>query len=252
MMPLANWLGMAATSLVAALLLATNGFGFAVLAAPFFLLLVPPAVAIQVTIILALAISIWVLPGVRHSIEWPLLLRLSVGGIIGLPLGLAGFAYAEPIAIRAVAGAVIAAFAGAQAYSRYHQRPPSLAMHPVGDFAAGAAAGAATGLIGMPGPPLVIYLILVGAPAQLSRATQIAFFALVFAATLAANAALRGVPGIDWAIAASLMPTTGFGAWLGMHVGNRLDGNAATVLAIAVLGATGLYTLAFAIAATLW
>lgn len=252
MMPLENWFGMAVTSFAAAILLVTNGFGFAVLAAPFFLLLAPPAIAIQVTIILALGISIWVLPGMRHDIEWPLLARLVVGGIIGLPLGLAGFAYAEPIWIRAVAGAVIAAFAAAQAYNHYHQRPPSLTMHPLGDLAAGAAAGGATGLVGMPGPPLVIYLILVGAPAHLSRATQIAFFALVFAATLAANAAFRGVPGIDWAIAASLMPSTALGAWLGTHVGHRLAGSAATVLAITVLGATGLYTFAAAIAATLW
>ena len=46
-MTLVPWLGMAATSLFAALLQATNGFGFAVLAVPFFLLFAPPEQAIQ-------------------------------------------------------------------------------------------------------------------------------------------------------------------------------------------------------------
>ena len=181
-----------------------------------------------------------------------MLLRLTLGSLVGLPLGLAAFAYAEPLIVRAAAGTMITIFAAAQAYNRYHRRPPSLAMHPVGDLAAGALAGAATGLVGMPGPPVVIYLIMVGAPAQLSRSTQIAFFALIFAATLAAAAAFRGVPGTDWAIAASLMPPTALGACVGMRIGNRLDNNTAAILAIAVLALAGLYTLAAAAHAALW
>jgi uncharacterized membrane protein YfcA len=251
-MTLAPWLGMAATSFVAAMLLTTNGFGFAVLAAPFYLLFAPPAQAIQVTIILALAISLCVLPSLHRRIERPLLLRLAVGSLVGLPLGLAAFAYAEPVTIRATAGAVIAAFAAAQGYNHHNRRPPSLAMHPVGDLVAGAVAGAATGLVGMPGPPVVIYLILVGAPAQMSRSTQIAFFALIFSATLAADVVVHGVPRSDWAIAGSLMPLTAFGAWVGARIGNRLDENASAILAIAVLGAAGLYTLAAALRAALW
>jgi len=243
---------MVATSFCAAMLLTTNGFGFAVLAIPFFLLFAPPAQAIQVAIILALAISLCVLPGLHRGVQRPLLLRLAIGSLVGLPLGLAGFALADPRVMRGVAGALIAVFAAAQGYNHYHRRPPSLAMHPVGDLVAGAAAGAATGLVGMPGPPVVIYLILVGAPTQMSRATQIAFFALIFAVTLAANAAFHGVPRADWLVAATLMPPTAIGAWAGTRLGNRLDDDTATVLAIVVLAVAGLYTLAAALHAALW
>ena len=148
-MTLAPWLGMAAPSIVAAMLLTTNGFGFDGLAVPFFLLFAPPGEAIQVTIILSLAISLTVLPGLRHGIEWPLLWRLAIGSLVGVPLGLVAFAYAKPLIVRAVVGAVIAMLAAAQAYNRYHQRPPSLVMHPVhssgygpASFHAGGAAGA--------------------------------------------------------------------------------------------------------------
>jgi uncharacterized protein len=251
-MSLAPWLGMAATSFLAAVLLTTNGFGFAVLAAPLFLLFAPPDEAIEVTIILSVAISLAVLPSLKHGVGWPLLLRLVGGSLIGLPLGLVAFAYAEPLVVRAAAGALIAAFAAAQGYNHYHRRPPSLALHPVGDLVAGTAAGAATGLVGMPGPPVVIYLILTGVPMQMSRSTLIAFFALIFAATLAADAVIRGIPGKDWLVAASLMPTTALGAWVGTRIGKRLDHNAATILAITVLGVAGVYTLAAALHAALW
>jgi uncharacterized membrane protein YfcA len=98
----------------------------------------------------------------------------------------------------------------------------------------------------------VIYFIMVGAPAQLSRSTQIAFFALIFAVTLAANVVFRGVPGVDWVIAASLMPATALGAWVGTRIAKRLDDNMATIFAIAVLGLAGLYTLAAALRVALW
>src|SRR5271170_4916839 len=192
--------------------LAPNGFGFAVLAVPLFLVFAPADQAIPVAIILSLLILLTVLPGLYRRVEGPLLLRLTIGSLFGLPLGLAAFADAEPRIVRAAAGGVIAVLAAAQALNHYRRRPPSLAMRPMGDVLVGVIAGAATGLIGMPGPPVVIYLIAVGAPVQMGRATQMAFFALVYAATLAADAALHGVPGRDWVIAVSLMPTTAIGA----------------------------------------
>jgi hypothetical protein len=82
---------MAATSLVAAMLLATNGFGFAVFAVPLFLLFEPADEAIRIVIILSLAILLAVLPSLYRQVEGPLLSRLIFGSLLGLPLGLAAF-----------------------------------------------------------------------------------------------------------------------------------------------------------------
>src|ERR1700723_2794784 len=95
------WAGMAGTSFAAALLQATNGFGFAVLAGPFFLLLAPPGEAIQIIIILSLAMSAVVVPGVRRAIDGTLLARLSLGSFIGLPLGLVAALHADPMLVSA-------------------------------------------------------------------------------------------------------------------------------------------------------
>src|SRR5437868_3520560 len=74
-MGFADWLGLAATTFVAALLYAVSGFGFAVLAAPLYLLFTAPAQAVQLVIIISTALAIIVLPGLRRSVAPMLLLR---------------------------------------------------------------------------------------------------------------------------------------------------------------------------------
>ena len=110
----------------------------------------------------------------------------------------------------------------------------------------GAVAGIATGLVGMAGPPPLIYLMLAGAPMTTLRATLIGFFAVIYGATLAADVVFVGVPGTDWLIAASLLPLVWVGGRIGLRVGDRLGEAAAAMLAVAVLAVAGLYTLAAA------
>jgi hypothetical protein len=62
------FIALAATTLVAALIYAISGFGFAVLAAPLFLLFLDPARAIQLAIIISTALAIGVVPGLLRAI----------------------------------------------------------------------------------------------------------------------------------------------------------------------------------------
>jgi uncharacterized membrane protein YfcA len=246
------WAGMAATSFAAALLQATSGFGFAVLAVPFFLLLAPAGEAIQINIIVTLALSAVVVPGVRREIDPKLLTRLTLGGLIGLAPGLVAALHADPMIVRTTAGATVAVFAAALAVNRYRRRPPRLMMTPGRDIAAGAVAGVATALVGMSGPPVLIYLMLAGAPVRTVRATLLSFFALSYAATLAAEMVFLGVPEADWLVAASLVPFAWVGGLIGLRAGDRLSEAAAAALAIGVLAVAGLYTLVAAAGAALW
>jgi hypothetical protein len=70
---------LAPTTFVAALLYAVTGFGFAVLAAPLFLLFTDPAPATQLVIIISTVLSIVVLRGLLPAIAPWLLLRLAPG-----------------------------------------------------------------------------------------------------------------------------------------------------------------------------
>jgi uncharacterized membrane protein YfcA len=241
---LPHWAGLAATTLVAALLYAVSGFGFAVLAAPLFLLFADPARAIQLVIIVSTALSLVVLPGIWRAIAPGLLLRFVLGSLAGLPLGLFAFRFADPVAVRGTAGAMILAFAALMAFLRRRRGGlwAPLAMRPGRDVAAGALSGFAAALVGMAGPPVLIYLLLGGAPPRTVRATLLSFFSLSYGTTLAAHAATIGVPGETWLAAVILIPFAVIGGFAGRPIGDRLGAEGFARLAIGLLAVAGLYT----------
>lgn len=247
-MTLFGWAGLAGTTFVAALLYIVSGFGFALLAVPLYLLLIDPAQAVQLAIILSTALSFTVVPGLRRTIAPVLLLRLTVGSLLGLPFGLFSFRYADPLLVRLGVGATILAFAVLMtAFRRRGARP----WVPLGrtqgrDLAAGAVAGVATALVGMAGPPVLIYLLLAGTETQTVRSTLLAFFALSYGATVASHAATIGIPGATWVAAAILAPFALLGGLVGRPIGDRIGTDGFAMLAIALLTVAGLYTVAAA------
>jgi uncharacterized protein len=244
-----GWVGLAATTAVAAALQAAGGFGFAVLAAPLFLMFVDPGEAVQLVIILTAALSIVVLPGLRRSVDRWRLLRLAIGCLAGLPIGIAAFAHTDPIAVRATIGVTILVFAALLVRSRRraaYEPAGTFGTSPGRDLAAGAVSGAATALVGMSGPPVLIYLLLAGVPPRPLRATLLAFFALSYMASLTAHAVTIGVPARTWLAAAVLAPFAFLGGLAGRPLGDRLGAEAFNTLAIGLLTATGVYTLAAA------
>jgi uncharacterized membrane protein YfcA len=241
---------LAATTFGSALLYAISGFGFAVLAAPLFLVFLDPARAIQLVIIISTALSIAVLWGLLPAIAPWLLLRLALGSVVGLPLGLVAFRYADPILVRAAAGAMIFGFAILMAISRRRSGQPGEGKHWTAfamsrglDLAAGAVSGFTSALVGQPGPPVLIYLLLAGAAPRTVRATLLAFFALSYGVTLASHAATIGIPAATWLAAGILIPFAFLGGLAGRPIGDRLGAEAFAMLAIALLAVAGAYTL---------
>src|SRR5262249_18828966 len=119
----------------------------------------------------------------------------------------------------------------------------AVAMSPVLDFVAGAVSGIASALVGQPGPPVLIYLLLAGTEARTVRATLLAFFALSYGVTLASHTATIGIPAPTWLAAAILIPFALLGGLAGRPIGDRLGAEAFAMLAIALLAVAGAYTL---------
>ena len=248
-MDLLDWAGLAATTAGAALVYTLTGFGFAVLAAPLFLLLVDPAQAIQLVIVISTALSLFALLGLWRAVVPGLLLRLGLGSVAGLPLGLIAFRHADPVLVRAMVGATILGFAVLLGRRRRAGgRSGPVAKRPGFEIATGMLSGVATALIGMAGPPVLIYLLLAGAPPQTVRATLLSFFAFAYAVTLASHAATIGIPAQTWLSSGILIPFAVIGGLAGRPLGDRLGAEAFAVLASLLLGAAGLYTLAVAAA----
>ncbi len=246
-----DWAGLAATTFAAAVLQAASGFGFAVVAVPLFLFFLDSAGAIQLGIILTAALSAAVLPALRRAVDRGLLLRLSLGSLAGLPLGLLAFRRADPTALRAAVGAVILGIAALLALLPSRRGSTLFATNRGLDCAAGAVSGVTTALFGISGPPIVIYLLLAGtSPARL-RATLLSFFCICYAAAILFHAVTLGIPIPTWIRAGILFPFALFGGLLGRRLGDRLGPRAFAVLAIALLAATGSYQLAAALGSRL-
>src|SRR5260370_34814140 len=233
---------LATTAFGAALVYAVTGFGFAVLAAPVFLLLSAPAPAPQLVIIISTVLSIVVLRGLLPAIAPWLLLRLALGSLVGLPLGLVAFRYADPSLGRGAAGALTFGFAILLAVSRRRsgqhgqgKHSTAFAMCPGLDLAAGAVSGIAGALVGQPGPPVLIYLLLAGTAARTMRATLLAFFALSYGVTLASHAATIGITAPTWLAAGILIPFALLGGLARRPIGDRLGREAFSKLAICLL-----------------
>jgi len=246
-----DWAALAATTAGAAVLYTLTGFGFAVLAAPLFLLFVDPQRAIQLVIIISTALSLVALPGLWRAVTPGLLLRLGLGSFAGLPLGLIAFRRADPVLVRALVGGVILAFAVLLGWRRWYaagEPPGAFVIRPRLEVATGALSGIATALVGMAGPPVLIYLLLAGAPPRTVRATLLAFFALAYAVTLCSHALTIGLPAKTWLLSGVLLPFAVLGGLAARPLGARLSADAFAVLAILLLAAAGLYTLVTAAA----
>ena len=226
-MDLLDWAGLAGVTAGAALVYTVTGFGFAVLAAPLFLMLVDPAQAIQLVIVISTALSLVALPGLWRVIAPGLLLRLVLGSLAGLPLGLIAFRHADPVLVRAMVGATILGFAVLLGRRR-HAGDLSLpfAKRLGLEIATGMVSGIATALIGMAGPPVLIYLLLAGAPPRTVRATLFSFFAFAYAASLASHVVTVGIPARTWLSAGVLIPFAFLGGLPGRPLGDRLGADA--------------------------
>ena len=64
-----------------------GGFGFSMITVVGLTLLFPPAVVVPVVLLLEVLASAFLIAGVWHKINWPALLWLSIGVLVGTPAG---------------------------------------------------------------------------------------------------------------------------------------------------------------------
>lgn len=173
------------TVFAAGLLRALTGFGFALVAVPLLSLVLPPAEAVALTVLLQVAILPRDLRPGAGAPDRRLLAGLAGGAVIGLPLGQLALLQLDPDLCRlATAGFALAALAAQVASARIAAR---VALAP--PAAVGGLSGFMAGLAAMPGPPAVLYALSQPLGAPVMRATLLAFFG---------GLALLSLPGLAW------------------------------------------------------
>ncbi len=240
-----DWALLAAVTLMAAIAQAATGFGFGLIVTPFLLIILDSSAAIQVTIACTTVISAVVIPRIWRAVQIRLLLRLIGGSIVGFPIGMLAFMRADLATLKLAVGVMILIFTACVIVSTRQLSAsspgPEIATRPRNDLIAGMASGALTAALGMPGPPILIYLLHMRMPAEVLRATTLSLFAFSYLVSLLAHASLVGITPAVWTMAGVLAPIAVVGGFIGHATAHRLSTRAFRVAVLSILGGAGVY-----------
>src|SRR5699024_3525440 len=178
--------------LVAALLQTSTGFGFSILATPFLLLLFEPREAIQINLALSLVISIGLITNIHQDIDLGMLKRLVISSAAGLPAGIFVFLVLDMNHLKLGISLIIIALTVMLMLQFRMRRSRGR------DLAAGALSGSLTTSIGMPGPPLLLYFSGTDTQKETLRATTLAFYLFIYAASLVIQVMFAGTNTLIW------------------------------------------------------
>lgn len=158
--------------LLAAFMRGVTGFGFAIAAVPLMSLVMEPRMAIGVSILLPLPSGLMDLAKAWPQSHRRVMPRLIGGAIVGTPIGmlLLGVMAAD-LQRMIVAAAALYALGAVYLFKDPEKLGPLGRPTP-----AGLSAGLLNGLAGMPGPPVVAYILTQPITPAMSRASLIAFF----------------------------------------------------------------------------
>lgn len=226
--------------LLATTLKAFAGFGFGLAVVPLLSLVMPPVVAVPLALALDLLSAMQLAPKARHDADWNSLKRLVPAALLAIAPGIWVLAIIHPEALRIGISAILLITVALMASGA--QLP--LGLPKAATFGIGATAGALSGAVGMPGPPVMIYFLARPITAATKRASLLMFFIFTDIGTLALGA-MTGLTTIDTLIVAlSLIPAL----MIGNFIGHRLFGLASEqqyrAIALALLTVIGLVAFA--------
>ncbi|SHK35822.1 sulfite exporter TauE/SafE family protein [Desulforamulus aeronauticus] len=246
---------------VASMSQAAIGFGFAVVATPFLLLVFNSRDVIQMSIMLSFLIAVILTPKIKDEINDDMLKRLIIGSLLGIPVGLFFFAYVSLSVLKLTVSIVILALTFFLISRWYTAKGDSFAVgeEPApfsssfkkwlqepeqrNEILVGLCAGTLTTSVGMPGVPLALYFAMNNTPKGTVRSTTLAFFIFVYILSMVIQAL---TVKISWpvVIASSyLIPAAIAGVYLGHILFDKIDQKMFQIITNGILVITGFYML---------
>ncbi len=242
---------LAAVSFCAAAVQAATGFGFAILAVPFFLLILGSLSAIQVTAVANLVLSLVLLPRLVREVPLAHVVWLAAGSAIGFPAGLAVFRAADLDSVKIAVGAIIVLLAlcllwrdwRSAGSDRAPQEQSPFRPRPAIELGVGIVSGTMAGALAMPGPAVMLYFLVRRAGKRVARAATLILFAFSYGSVTAMHALWGGMTGETWLLAGLLLPAVIAGAAVGHVATGRLSEERFHTAVLVILLASGLYAL---------
>ncbi len=197
---------------------ALTGFGYALVAAPFLVLVFPPHEVVPVVMVSWIPLAALLLGEARGAMNLRRIGGWLTGAVVGIPVGVYGLAHIAEGPMRVVIGGITVAAALAMWVHPARPWRHEAAAAPIAGLLSGLLGGAS----GMSGPPVVLFALNQGWPPAETRANLIGYFVAKHAIALV-SLALFGV--LDRrAIELSLwaMPGLGVGAAVGLYLKSRV------------------------------
>jgi uncharacterized membrane protein YfcA len=207
-----------AVVLVAGTAQTVTGFGFALVAVPFLIIVLEPEQVVVLTSLLALTNSALVAGRVFDRVPWPTVGRMLAGSLAGMPLGLMVLLFAPDDALRIGVGVASILMALALRSGLTFERRGT-----AGELIAGATSGVLNTSTSMNGPPVVLYLTGRRLPPDEFRGGLSAYFFISGLISIAAFA-VSGV--FTWkaaALAAFALPAVFVASAIGHAVVGRVN-----------------------------
>jgi uncharacterized membrane protein YfcA len=200
------------------------GFAFSALCgALLFHVIDSPVYAVQVMIVCSIAIQMFGVAALWHSIDWRSLPLFLIGGLPGVPVGVYLLTHLPTDAYRSILGGLLIAY-GTWLLLRRPTR--TLQAGPVADLCVGFLGGLTGGLAGFPGASVTIWCGLKGWDKARQRGVYQPFILCMQPVSLLAIQLMQPesstMARLDWQTLA-FVPAALAGAWLGLRIFKRLS-----------------------------
>lgn len=228
--------GLTLATIVAGVIRGFTGFGAALVMAPAFVLVVDARESIVLITLLNLITMTQLLPPAVRQADWRVVVPMSLAACLCLPLGTWLLLAVDGDVLRRAIALIVGAF-GLVLLVGWH---PDVRPRRALSGAVGAASGVLTGLGGIGGPPVVLYLLSGPSAAARDRASFISYFAIVQGVGLVPLALAGLIAREHVVLALALTPAYFAATWIGARLFARARDDLYKRVAIGVLLAIAL------------
>ncbi|GIU20549.1 sulfite exporter TauE/SafE family protein [Shewanella sp. MBTL60-007] len=232
------------TVFFAAALQAATGFGFGLIGVSFLLILLQSNSAVQIVIILTLAMSLvhWV--KIRKIAPMELVKKIMLGCALGYPIGIIIFSNFDLTALKVSVALLILAITVQTILEmikshKGHETTPA-SMGKGSCFGVGTMSGVMASAMAMPGPVVVAYLTRSVLSKDQIRATVITCSTLSYIVALGLQASVVGIETQTLKTAMMLIPATFIGAFFGDYISKFINPNLFKKITLVVLFGSGI------------
>ncbi|WP_245419508.1 sulfite exporter TauE/SafE family protein [Phyllobacterium salinisoli] len=207
-----------ASAFIAGLARGFSGFGGALIFVPLASSVVGPKLAAPLLLIIDGVGALGMIPNAIRQANRHEVLTMSIGALIGVPLGVAALAMIDPLAVRwGIVVTVVLFLALLVSGWRYHNQPSPLLTICVGSLA-----GFFSGTAQIGGPPVIAYWLGGTMPVGIVRANIVLYFAI----STVISTISYVIGGLFVASLAAFALVVGPSYALGLYLGSLLFGQA--------------------------